>query len=241
MHSCQQTSAAILILLCLCGCKTNDPGREQDAVPVNNKVNLTKASDYNVQLGMAYLKQGNMSRAKRKLVTALNQTPHSASANGAMAYFFETTGQSKKADEYYRKAMKMAPGQGAELNNYGTFLCRRGYYQQAEQYFKKAISDVNYVNSPAALENAGLCALEAKHLASAKNYFEQALQQDPHRMQSLEQLVVIALKQGDVVSAEEAVNRYARYVDNTKQLSQLKLKLAGYKKHHAIDVAQLRG
>lgn len=231
----------IMISLVLVGCKTTEKVSEKSPPPVNDKVNLKKASSFNVQLGLGYLKQGNMTRAKRKLVTALKQTPNSAQAVGAMAYFFETTGQYKKAESYYHKAMKLAPKQGAEINNYGAFLCRQGRYKLADKYFQKAINDIDYVNSPAALENAGLCALEIPNMALAESYFSQALQQDPHRTESLRQLVKIDLKKGKLDTAVQLVAHYKKFTKSKRAIAGIEQEIAKFKQPQLIDVAHLKG
>src|SRR5690242_7983555 len=90
------------------------------------KPDLRKAASYNVQLGLGYLKQGDRPRAKKKLLTALEQEPTSADVNSAMAYYFEQTGEQNQAEKYYLKAITLSGNKGAQLNNYGAFLCRQG-------------------------------------------------------------------------------------------------------------------
>jgi type IV pilus assembly protein PilF len=150
-----------------------------------------EAALYNTQLGLAYLKQGDRPRAKRKLVTALAQAPNSPSVNAGLAYFMEKTGEMKRAAFYYRQAMLLAPGRGAQLNNYGAFLCRRGHYRAAETYFLKAVNDAQYEHTASAYENAGLCAMAIPDYPKAIHYFKKALEHDPLRKQSLNELVKI--------------------------------------------------
>lgn len=153
--------------------------------------NNPKASAYNVQLGLAYLQQGNRQRAKQKLLTALAEDPQSATANDALAYFFESIQDGQQADKYYQRAIQFAPASGAALNNYGTFLCRQARYQEANAYFLKAIADTQYLNTALAYENAGLCALAANHLQEARYYFKKALAEDPSLTRSSAELASI--------------------------------------------------
>lgn len=154
---------------------------------------LSDAASFNTQLGLAYLKQGDRPRAKKKLFLALTQAPKSPEVAVAIAYFMEKSGEIVEAEKYYRKALTLAPKQGAQLNNYGTFLCRQGKYVEADAYFLKAISDVTYENTAAAYENAGLCAMAIPNSTKATHYYRKALEQDPSRNQSLYELVRIAI------------------------------------------------
>lgn len=170
------------------------------------------AATYNTQLGIAYLKQGDRPRAKRKLLTALNLAPDSADVNAAMAYYLETTGELNEARIFYKKALSLASNSGTQLNNYGTFLCRLGQYKQAEGYFLNAVKDVHYINSAGAYENAGLCLAAIPDYSRARSYFAKALKHDPQRKQSLYELVKIELK---LNNPSEALNHLQSYQEMT--------------------------
>ena len=181
----------IIGLVLLQSCQQNNDEKDE---PVTKKYNREEAASYNSQLGIAYLKQGNRPRAKRKLLLALEQAPDSPNVNASMAYFMEKIGEMDDAQRYYEKAMSLSGENGPQLNNYGTFLCRRGDYQQAERYFLKAVKDIQYENSAGAYENAGLCAMVIPDYSKATKYFNKALEQDPSRRQSLYELVNIEMK-----------------------------------------------
>jgi type IV pilus assembly protein PilF len=138
--------------------------------PQNPKTDLSKAASFNIQLGMGYLKQGDRPRAKKKLLSALKQAPESPDVNAAMAYYFEKTDEMDQAQKYYLKALSLSKNSGAQLNNYGTFLCRQAKYEKAESYFLKAVKDEQYINTAGAYENAGLCALAIPDNDKAKLY-----------------------------------------------------------------------
>ena len=162
-----------------------------------------------MQLGLAYLKQGDRPRAKRKLLTALAQAPDSPSVNAAMAYFMEKTGEINQATLYYKKAILAAPGRGAQLNNYGAFLCRRAQYREAQTYFLKAVNDAQYEYTAGAYENAGLCAAAIPDYPKAVQYFTKALEHDPSRKQSLDELVKIEIKRGHERQAQAILRQYS--------------------------------
>ncbi len=194
---------------------------------MGKEYNRADAASFNMQLGLAYLKQGNPPRAKRKLLMALSQAPNSPGVNAAMAYFLEKTGDINEARSYYKKAMSLAPGSGAQLNNYGTFLCRQGEYKVAEEYFTKAVKDVKYENTAGAYENAGLCALEIPDYAKAKQYFARALEQDPSRKQSLYELVNIEMKQNQYQEVLANLKKYSKLAFNDKSMLRIAAQAAG--------------
>lgn len=194
-----------MTFLALVGCQQSQPPAD---VPIPREYNRSEAASLNTRLGLAYLKKGNMPRAKKKILLALSQAPESPLVNGAMAYFLERTGNISAAKNYYLKAMKFAPNGGAQMNNFGAFLCRQGHYEEAEEYFLKAANDVRYENTAGAFENAGLCAIEIPDYKKAETYFKKALQQDPARKSSLYELVKIELKQGNTQAALTNIQKH---------------------------------
>ena len=215
--------AFILSCTLLYGCQHLKEGNTEKQEAFGKKED---AASFNTELGLAYLKQGDIPRAKRKLLSALTFAPDSVEANGAMAYFLEKTSDFTQAKTFYLKALALSPGKGAQLNNYGAFLCRTGHYAEAEQYFLKAVNDVNYVNSAAAYENAGLCAEELPNLPKARAYFSQALANDPQRQQSLYELVSLELRQNNTQQALDELKKYQLLLNNNQLLLELALKTA---------------
>ena len=194
------------------------------------KPDMAKASFYNVQLGLGYLNQGDRPRAKRKLLTALKQQPNSPDANSAMAYYFEQTKELTQAKQYYLKALSLSANDGAHLNNYGAFLCRRGDYKNAEVYFLKAVKDMEYTHTAGAYENAGLCALSAANEDKAMFYFKKALNHDPSRKISFYELLKLENKTGHNADAMELVQKHTDLVLNDRlllSLAQLTARKAG--------------
>lgn len=201
--------ASVLLYAC------NHP-EESEASAKEKKADLTKAASYNTQLGLGYLKQGDRLRAKRKLLMAMEQEPGSPDVHAGIAYFYEQTGELDQAKKHYVKAISLSSQSGAQLNNYGAFLCRQGEYPKAEGYFLKAVKDIHYINTAGAYENAGLCALAIPDNEKAKLYFTNAINQDPSRKQSLYELVRLEDKAGNVNVAFDLLQQHPDLILNDK-------------------------
>lgn len=176
------------------------------------QVSGSQASDVNVQLGLAYLQNGDVQRAHQKLFLAEQQAPGSLQAQGAMGYFLESTGNMASADAYYRRAIALNPKSGAAQNNYGTFLCRRGQYSEADQHFLLALQDPTYLNTAQVYENAGLCAMQIPDTKKAMGYFTQAITQDPKRAIAWLELGRISYQAKDYQQAQQYLDHYMQLV-----------------------------
>ena len=209
---------------------------EESEISNLKKTDLSKAASYNVQLGLGYLKQGDRPRAKKKLLTALEQEPKSADVNAAIAYYFEQTGEMEQAEKYYIKALALGAHSGAQLNNYGAFLCRQGNYKKAEDYFLKAAGDLHYLHTSGAYENAGLCALSVPDKDKARIFFTKALNQDPSRKMSLYELVKIEVSTGNNSEAYELIQKHPDLVLNDKTLLLLAKEVSEKAGHYDVAV-----
>lgn len=174
----------LLLILLLQSCASlNKNSSSTETQKKNNKI-----AEINLQLGTAYLEKGDMEKAKQKLLYAMEKAPKLPEVWYTMAYFQEKSGNTVQADSDYLKAISLAPNRGDVQNNYGTFLCRSGYYNEAIQHFMLAIQDPQYLEISAAYENAGLCALKIPDKKLASRYFNKALENDPNRAVSLAML-----------------------------------------------------
>ena len=196
----------------LTGCQSSKPKKDPNIVSVN-----PKAAELNVQLGMAYMSQGDMDRAKSKLLYAMKQDPKSTLALSAMAYYLEVTDDIPNAEAYHQRALSMAPKEGRILNNYGTFLCRQKRYEDAEKYLLQAATDINYLSVAGAYENAGLCAKSVADVDKAYYYFRKAVLKDPNRSTAIAQIVHILVKKQDYLHAQRYYERYAKLNGDSAQ------------------------
>lgn len=128
------------------------------------------AAEYNLQLGLGYLHQGDMARAHYKLLRAEQQAPDWPLVYLGKAYYLEKNGQYSAADAAYQHVFALAPDLPEAHNNYGVFLCRQQKVDAAITHFLLAAQDPRYTMPSQAYENAGLCALMVED-PRANEYF----------------------------------------------------------------------
>jgi type IV pilus assembly protein PilF len=168
-------SICITSTILLLGCATQSA---ENKAMAEKKISTAKI---NTQLGLAYLERKDMERAKQKLLLALDEGPNIPETWYSLAYFLEMTNNIEDAKKHYLKALELAPRRGDTNNNYGTFLCRSGDYANAIHHFIVATKDPTYLETAAAFENAGLCALKIPDKTQAFAYFNKAVAYDPTR------------------------------------------------------------
>ena len=92
--------------------------------------------------------------------------------HSALAHFYQLQGDTEKAKQAYLQAIKLDDKQGDVYNNFGTFLCGQGEFEQAYSQFNAALAAPNYYHQADTFENMVLCAYSAKKM----DIYQQALQ-----------------------------------------------------------------
>lgn len=190
-------SAALVVSACVSSNTQQFGNKDSDA-----------AAGYNLQLGIDYLRQGNLSEAKAKLDRALTQNPKNPQVNFAAGLLYDHLNDDKKADEYYNRAVTLDPKNAEILNGYAVFLCRKGDRQKGERIAAKAAADPLYKTPEVALMNAGNCALDAGRATKAEEYFRRALRVQPNFPAALLQMAELELKGANYLPARGFLERY---------------------------------
>lgn len=169
--------------------------------PNTAKFDNIKASEARISLGLGYLEEGNMVKARENLEMAVKYAPSYYLALNSVAYYYQKVGENELAKQAYEDALDSSPKNGNVLNNYGTFLCRQGDYEKADKFFNRAIEQPYYYLVSASYENAGLCALKSGNEEKAIEYFSRALDHDPSRARSLLQLAELEIEKDKLSDA----------------------------------------
>ncbi|MGC4028708.1 MAG: type IV pilus biogenesis/stability protein PilW [Steroidobacteraceae bacterium] len=192
--------AAAAGALLLAACVSSGPSK----APTNTK----EAARANVQLGVAYMQQGNLQLAREKLLRAEQQDPRSVELQMAMAFLNERLGRPEEAERHYRTAQRLAPRSADVANNYAVFLCTAGRADQALPLFETAARDPLYRTPWAALTNAAVCLRSARRNADAVALLERAIALRPDFSEAVMQLADVQLELGNADQAAAVVNRY---------------------------------
>lgn len=207
MRSTPVWAVLFCVMLVVAGCVSSNK-RPMDSA---------KAAEANVQLGIAYLREGRMADAMEKLKKALDQQADLPAAHAAIAVLYERLGEADMAEQHYRRALSLAPKDSQGHNNYGQFLCRRGQLERAQQHFHKAVANPLYATPEAAYTNAGLCALKVPDQRIAEEYFRKALASNPLYPYALLQMLKLSHDQQEFLRARAYLQRYQEVARQTPE------------------------
>jgi type IV pilus assembly protein PilF len=198
-------SIVVLAAALLVGCVTSNSGGGK---PLKQDDPKEAAAKYNIQLGTAYLQQGNYPLAKEKLERSLKQNPKDADVHTSLGLLYDRVGDSKLADKHFREALRLAPDKPDISNNYAIYLCKNGRTEEGVERFMAVASSKYYRTPEVALTNAGVCLRAAKRLDEAQEKFNGAIKARPNYSEATVQLASLYLEREKVADARKVIDTY---------------------------------
>ncbi len=155
------------------------------------------------RLGLAAnrVRSGDLDEAERQVRAALKDDPRSPEGYTLLAVIEGRRGRSAQAGQHYQRAVELAPNGGAEMSNYGAWLCGNGRAAEAMGWFDRAIAVPNYAERGSAMANAGACAQQLGQTGNAERYLRGALKSDPNNAVALAAMAELAYGKGEYFEA----------------------------------------
>lgn len=192
-----------LLVLGLMACETT-PRKKGGARDLSR---AATAAELNADLGLNYMKKGQLQTAREKLDKAMELDARSPTVNLAMALFQDRLGDRAEAYRFYKRAVQLDGDNGESRNNFGAFLCREERYDESEEQFLAALNNPYYQTPALAYENLGTCMRRAGQRAKAEEYLRKALEIKPQSALALYQLSTLFLEAKDPMRARAFFQR----------------------------------
>lgn len=176
-----------------------------------------KAASYNAELGTNYLASGSLEQAETKLQRALVQDANNALANNSNGKLLAALDDPAGAEKHFIKSIKLDEKRAEYRNNYGIFLCDQDRATQAMSQFIIASENKFYLTPEFALDNAGVCAMDAAEYELANKHLRAAIRKNPQFAPSMLHMAELKLKTGDALLADAYYSRYLGMARQTPQ------------------------
>ncbi|MCS4306926.1 type IV pilus assembly protein PilF [Rheinheimera pacifica] len=197
-------------VLILAGCVSEQTYVGSDKPVSDRSFDNIEAARTRISLGLNYLRRGDTSQAKYNLERARSFAPNSAEVYSALAYYYQSVGEEKQAEEYFRQSIQKDANYADAYNNYGAFLCQLHRYDEAEQLLLKAISRPGYIRVAESYENLALCQLQQNNFSKAKSYLDSSVSHNTTRITSLTMAAGLSYAMGDNRAAKNQLDRISR-------------------------------
>ncbi|MGQ0620804.1 MAG: type IV pilus biogenesis/stability protein PilW [Panacagrimonas sp.] len=183
---------------------------EEGSLPPRAEPDLLEAARLNTDIGIDYMRKGQLDAALEKLNRALSQNPGYALAQSSIAFVYARRGDAGLAETHYKQALQLESDNASTRNNFGVFLCGQKRYKDADKQFLQAAKNPKYIEPQKAWINAGVCARREPDLDRADAYFREALALRAEDPEALAQLASLAFERKDHLRTRAFLQRYEK-------------------------------
>lgn len=195
--------AGLLLSVWLAGCVTT-------GLPPRQEIDLDKALETHVQLGLRYLQSGdNREAARHHFLKALELGKRNPQAHHGLALLYQVDGELEVAESHFKKALRYGDDFSMAHTNYGVFLYQQERYEEAYEQFRIASEDLTYNRRSFALANLGRAAVKLGRPEEAETAYTRALALNENLSQVLLELAELKFDAGAYAQAKHYLDRYS--------------------------------
>ncbi|MDP5210072.1 type IV pilus biogenesis/stability protein PilW [Microbulbifer sp. 2205BS26-8] len=203
--------AGLFLAALISGCVTT-------GLPEPREVNLERALETHVQLGLRYLRSGkNRELARHHFNKALDLGDKNPLAHHGLALLYQADGELTVAESHFKKALRYSENFPMARTNYGVFLYQQARYKEALKQFRYAASDLSYNRRFFALVNYGRTARRLGMVEEAESAYGRALALNADMPGALLEMAELRFEAGDYASAKRYLDRYS---ESNRQIPQ---------------------
>ena len=167
-------------VLALQACSTTaaPQGAAAEIVTPSDESDARRRARIRLELAVGYFEAGKVAFALDEVKQALASDPGFADAYNLRGLIYMQLSDLPMADESFRRALSLRPGDANVLHNHAWLLCLQQKYGEADKRFIEALANPGYTARTKTLMAQGLCQTRAGDLAQAEKTFLRAYELD---------------------------------------------------------------
>jgi type IV pilus assembly protein PilF len=187
--------------------------------------NATQRAKVHTELGSLYLQDARYAVALEEARTAIAADSTYAPAYNLLALTHMVIGENPQAEQNFKRAINLAPGDPEISNNYGRFLCFSGQEKRSLEYFDRAVRNPLYATPTVAYTNAGICHARLKEYKAAEDQLNRAQRLAANNTEAIFWLADVTYRQAKYADARKWIGDLERLVDLSSEAVWLALRI----------------
>jgi len=186
-----------------------------DLITALDETDAAKRSRIRLELATAYFGQGQTATALDEVKRALSASPNNVQAYNLRGLIYAALGEPALADDSFRRALVLQPGEPDVLHNHGWFLCNQRRFADAGVAFAGALTQPQYRDRAKTLLAQGVCEARSGNLAASEKSLLRSFELDAGNPFTSVNLSEVLLKKGDL----ERARFYVQRINNMPQFA----------------------
>ena len=196
------------------GTPTGDPPARERAT-TSDQTDVDRRARVRMELASGYYSRGQLETALDEVKLALAAKPDLPDAYNLRGLIYQSLGDDRLAEENFRRALQLAPGDPNVLHNYGWYLCQRNRLNEAQAQFQQAIATPRYPGLARSLMTQGICYTRAGSWPDAERSLMRAYEIEPGNPVTAVNLADVLYRRGEYERARFYIGR----VNGVQELS----------------------
>jgi len=201
-----------LVLISVWGCTTSStttqvPDTARERVTDSDATDADRRSRVRMELASGYYSRGQFETALDEVKLALAAKPDLPEAYNLRGLIYQSLGDDALAEESFRRALQMRPGDPDVMHNYGWFLCQRQRIPEALAQFQKAVATPRYAGAARSLMTQGVCQARIGAYADAERSLVRSYELDPTSPVTAFNLADVLYRRGEYERARFYIGR----------------------------------
>lgn len=175
-------SGALACFFALGGCAANGGASatesSADLVTPSDEPEARRRARIRLELASNYFEMGQTAVALDEVKQSLASDATYADAYNLRGLIYLRLNDFAQAEESFRRALALRPGDSNLLHNFGWLLCQQKKYAEADQHFVRALNNPAYLARSKTLMAKGLCQVSAAQYAEAEQSLIKAYELD---------------------------------------------------------------
>jgi len=178
-----------------------------------------KDPQYQYNMGLLYLNEGNIEEAIRCFNKAISLNPRYDQALNSLGLAHMMTAKFQEAVKYFEKCLEINPALTETHNYLGVAYQEMGFIDKAEKEFRTALVDEKYKSRDLAYFNLGRLYVIKDRLQEALEYVEKAIGINSRNVQALNLRGIIYGKLNNFPEAVKSYMQALKYMPNDVDLN----------------------
>lgn len=209
---CLWAASAFMAGMLLLGCAHQAGGLDAGAssassTGASDETDARRRARIRLELAANYLQMGQTSVALEEIRQALTADPSYGDAYHLRGLAYLGMGDLSQAEDNLKRAHAMKPADPDILHNYGWLQCQKQQYEQASQWFERALATPGYAARGKTYLSQGLCYQRSGRAAEAEQALLHAYEIDPGNPVAGYHLASVIFARGDAKRAQFYIRR----------------------------------
>lgn len=199
--------AAVALILAGCAGGPLPEAPAQDLRTASDQTDADRRANARLQLASAYFERGQLTTALDEVKLALQARPDLPEALNLRGLIYGAMGESRLAEDSFRRALAVAPGNGDTMHNYAWYLCQQGRHPEADAQFAQALAQPQYRGVTRSLLARGVCQARAGRWTEAEATLTRSYELDPSNPATAYNLADVLFRRGEYERARFYMRR----------------------------------